>query len=75
MSGKSRGTNACSSLVLFGSRRRRRLMMPFKMTPFASFSLSFFSSEMHEMTLFCENASFHLNRSWRQNVSDSKLAL
>jgi hypothetical protein len=29
---------------------------------------------MHETTPFFQNAPFHLNRSWRQNASDSKSA-
>ena len=39
---KKQGENASSSPVLYASRRKRRLMVPFKTAPFALLFLLFF---------------------------------
>jgi hypothetical protein len=71
--GEKHGTNASSSPVLCASKGRRRHMVPFKMTLFLL--LFFFPMNCMKQRRFSQNASFHLNGNWRQNVSDSKSGL
>jgi hypothetical protein len=73
---KKQGENASSSPVLYASRRKRRLMVPFKTAPFALlFLLFFFVVKCMKRRRFDQNALFHLNENWCQNGSNFKSAL
>jgi hypothetical protein len=66
--------NASSSPVLCVSRGRRRLMVPFKTAPFASFFF-FFAVKRMKRRRFDQNAQFHLNKNWRRKEFNFRSAL
>jgi hypothetical protein len=70
-SAQSKGEKSSSSLVLSVSKGRRKHMVPFKTTPF----LLFKKKKCMKQRRFSQNAPFHLNGNWRQNMSDANSSL